>query len=169
MKNRYSLALLAFCFAFASGVAELRAADASKAGASQSQPAATAAKAALATDHPLNAAPSMYKLDFENDQVRVMEVTFKPGEKIAKHTHPVAHYVYVLEAGQLTISKPDGTSSIADLKKGQVMWLPAETHWAQNTGRSEVKLLVSELKQTAGAAGGAGSSGSGTESGSQQQ
>src|SRR5690349_11703002 len=93
----------------------------------------TKAAPMLKVDDPLKAAPGMYKLDFENEQVRVMEVTFKPGEKIAKHTHPSAHFVYVLEPGQLTISKPDGTSSVADLKQGQVMWMPAETHWAQNT------------------------------------
>jgi beta-alanine degradation protein BauB len=109
----------------------------------------TKAAPMLKADDPLKAAPGMYKLDFENDQVRVMEVTFKPGEKIAKHTHPSAHFVYVLEPGQLTISKPDGSSSVADLKKGQVMWMPAETHWAQNTGTTQVKLIVNEVKNQA--------------------
>jgi quercetin dioxygenase-like cupin family protein len=44
---------------------------------------------------PLEAAPEMYKLKYENDRVRVMEVTFQPGEKIAEHTHP-DHFVYVV-------------------------------------------------------------------------
>ena len=35
---------------------------------------------------PLEAAPGMYKKLFENDRVRVMEVTFKPGEKIKEHS-----------------------------------------------------------------------------------
>jgi beta-alanine degradation protein BauB len=98
----------------------------------------------LAAD-PLQVAPAMYKLNFENDRVRVMEVTFKPGEKIPEHSHP-DHFVYVLEGGQLTINKAGAAPSIADLKPGQVLWIPAESHWAQNTGKTKVRLLVNELK-----------------------
>jgi len=98
-------------------------------------------------EDPLKVAPDMYSLVFENERVRVLQVVFKPGQQIKKHSHP-DHYVYVLEGGQLTISKPDGTSSIADVKPGQVIWIPAETHWAKNTGASQVRLLVNELKPT---------------------
>jgi quercetin dioxygenase-like cupin family protein len=97
-------------------------------------------------DDPLQVAPTMYKLLFENNRTRVMEVTFKAGEKIAKHSHP-DHMVYVVEGGKLKISKPDGTSGDNDLKQGQVVWIPAETHWAENTGATTVRLLVTELKE----------------------
>lgn len=99
-----------------------------------------------ATD-PLKVAPNMYKLLFENERVRVMEVTFKPGEKIAEHSHP-DHFVTVLEPGKLKISKPNATPNEMELKIDQVIWIPAETHWAENTGTSMVKLLVTELKTT---------------------
>jgi quercetin dioxygenase-like cupin family protein len=103
--------------------------------------------AAFAAPDPLSAAPDMYKLLFENDKVRVMEVMFKPGQKIAKHTHTHEHFVTVLEPGTLTIHKEDGTSTVNELKTEQVVWIPAETHWAENTGKSEVKLLVTEMKK----------------------
>ncbi|RIL04517.1 MAG: hypothetical protein DCC75_12555, partial [Proteobacteria bacterium] len=90
---------------------------------------------------PLTVAPDMYKLLFENDKVRVMEVTFKPGQKIAEHSHP-DHFVFVKEPGKLKISKPDGTSSDADLKSEQVIWIPSESHWAENTGSTTVQLVV---------------------------
>lgn len=96
---------------------------------------------------PLKVAPNMYKLLFENERVRVMEVTFKPGEKIAEHSHP-DHYVYVLSAGKLKITAGE-TVTDADLAVGQVLWIPAETHWAVNTGTTEVKALVTELKEPA--------------------
>lgn len=102
---------------------------------------------AKAAPDPLTAAPEMYKLLFENEKVRVMEVDFGPGQKIAKHTHPNEHFVTVLKPGTLTITHEDGTSSVTELKTDQVLWLPAETHWAQNTGKSEVKLLVTEVKK----------------------
>ena len=42
-----------------------------------------------------------------------------------------------------------GTSHIdvANLSAGQVLWIPAETHWAENTGKTKVRLLVNELKE----------------------
>jgi beta-alanine degradation protein BauB len=97
---------------------------------------------------PLVVAPDMYKLVFDNERVRVMEVEFQPGQKIGKHSHP-DHYVYVLTTGKLRISKPDGTSSDVDVKAGQVMWIPAETHWAENIGATPVRLSVNELKEAA--------------------
>ena len=101
---------------------------------------------AFAAPDPLAAAPDMYKLLFEDAHIRIMEVSFKPGQKIAKHTHPHAHYVTVLSPGTLTIFKEDGSSTVNQLKAEQVVNLPAETHWAENTGKTDVTLLVSELK-----------------------
>ncbi len=95
---------------------------------------------------PLEVAPDMYKLKFENDRVRVMEVTFQPGEKIAEHSHP-DHFAYVVEGGKIQISHPDGSTMDAELKVGDVVWINAETHWAVNTGDTVVRLLITELKE----------------------
>ena len=96
-------------------------------------------------DDPLDVAPGRYVKLFENDRVRVMEVTFNPGEKVKKHSHP-DHFVTVLEPGKIKIFKPDGSANEIELTKDQVIWIPAETHWAENTGTTRIKLLVSELK-----------------------
>ena len=106
----------------------------------------TAASNIVFAQDPIKVAPNMYSVVFENERVRVMQVVFKPGQDIKKHSHP-DHYAYVLEGGQLTISKPDAKPSVADLTPGQVLWIPAETHWAKNTGATQVKLLVNELKK----------------------
>ena len=95
---------------------------------------------------PQEAAPNVYKQIFDNERVRVSEITFKPGDKAAMHTHPYVHFVYVIEGGQLTLSHPDGTSQVVEAQPGQVMWMSAETHEAVNTGTTEVKGLVTELK-----------------------
>ena len=99
----------------------------------------------LSAQDPLAVAPEMYRKLFENERVRVMEVTFEPGQKIAAHSHP-DHYVYVVEGGTLRVSKPDGTSSDATVKAGDVIWFNAETHWAENIGTTVVRLVVNELK-----------------------
>lgn len=111
--------------------------------------AGLAALPARAQD-PLKAAPDMYRLLFENDRVRVMEVTFEKGEKIAPHSHP-DHTIYVLDAGKLDIHVGDKVTH-ADVAAGQVMFVPAETHWAVNVGDTKLRLLVTELKEPAKAA-----------------
>lgn len=98
-----------------------------------------------AAKDPLQVAPDMYKLLFENDKVRVMEVTFAPGQQIGEHSHP-DHFITVLKPGNIKIFKPDGTSSEHALKLDDVVWANAETHWAKNIGTTELKLLVTELK-----------------------
>lgn len=94
---------------------------------------------------PLAVAPEMYRLVFENERVRVMEVTFKPGQKIAPHSHP-DHYVYVAEGGKLRLFKPDADPADIELKAGDVVWIGAEKHWAENIGTTNVRLIVNELK-----------------------
>ena len=103
------------------------------------------ARISFAAD-PLEVAPDMYKLIYENDRVRVMQVTFQVGEKVAEHSHP-DHFVYVLEGGNVKITKADGTVTDVELKVGDVVWINAETHWAINTGTTPVRLLVTELKE----------------------
>jgi quercetin dioxygenase-like cupin family protein len=102
----------------------------------------TAARA----EDPLKVGPDVYRLIFENDRVRVMEVDFKPGSKIGEHSHP-DHFVYVTSPGTLKISKPDGTSAELKAELGQVLWIDAESHWAENIGTTEVKALIVELKE----------------------
>jgi len=93
--------------------------------------------------------PDIYAQKLDNENVRALIGTFKPGAKIGMHTHAWGHQVYVAQAGQLTIGKPDGSSQVFDLKADDVLWIPAETHWAQNTGKTTVKLLVTEIKSAA--------------------
>jgi quercetin dioxygenase-like cupin family protein len=95
---------------------------------------------------PQEGAPNIYTQIFDNERVRVSEIKFNPGDKAPMHTHAWAHFVYVLEAGQLTITHPDGTSAVVDAQAGQVLWMPAETHEAVNTGATTLRALVSEIK-----------------------
>ena len=94
---------------------------------------------------PLEVAPELYKLKFENERVRVMEVTFQPGDKIATHSHP-DHLNYIVSGGKLRLSYEDGTSKEIAAETGQVIWIPAETHAGENIGDTEVRILVVELK-----------------------
>jgi quercetin dioxygenase-like cupin family protein len=102
---------------------------------------------ALAQD-PAQVGPNIYKLLFENERVRVFEVRFKPGERIAMHSHP-DHVVYVLGDGTLKLSYPDGKAVEVVLKAGQTLWIPAETHAAENVGSTDAHSIVVGLKESA--------------------
>ena len=94
---------------------------------------------------PLKVAKNVYKFVMENDRVRVLEVQFKPGEKAAMHTHP-DHVVYVLKGGKAKMTSSGKTDTL-DLKTGQAIFLKAQSHEAENTGKTDLDLLVVELKK----------------------
>ncbi|HEU4386612.1 MAG TPA: hypothetical protein VFV34_02360, partial [Blastocatellia bacterium] len=52
---------------------------------------------------PLRVAPRAYKIDFENDWVRVWRVHYGPREKIAEHYHTerASAYIYLNDGGPI--------------------------------------------------------------------
>lgn len=104
---------------------------------------------APAGTEPHKAGPTIYRSVFENERVRVFEVTFEKGAKIASHSHP-DHAVYVLDGGKLRIASPGSAPQDLDLKAGEGAYLPAQAHTAQNIGDTRVRLIVYELKPAMG-------------------
>jgi quercetin dioxygenase-like cupin family protein len=107
----------------------------------------TLAIRAMAQD-PTKVGPEVYKSVFENERIRVNEITFKPAAKIAMHQHP-DHVVYWLSGGTLRIFSPDGKHMDVTAKAGEVVWLPATTHSAENIGATEIRAVQVELKEPA--------------------
>jgi len=95
--------------------------------------------------NPLDVASNVYKFKMENDRVRVLTVTFKPGEKAKMHHHP-DHVVYVLEGGKMKLTS-QGKTDILELKAGDTVFLNAQNHEAENIGQTTLDLLVVELKK----------------------
>ncbi len=95
---------------------------------------------------PQEGAANIYKQVFDNDRVRVSEIKFNPGEKAAMHTHSYPHLVYIIEGGELTLTRPDGTSSVVKANSGDALWMETETHEAVNTGTTTVRGTVTEIK-----------------------
>ncbi|WP_026898108.1 cupin domain-containing protein [Daejeonella oryzae] len=89
--------------------------------------------------------PAMHKLLLETEDVKVYEATYKPGEKAAMHSHP-KHIIYLLSGGKMTMIGTDGKREELAMEAGVVRENPAVTHATENTGDTEVKVLVIELK-----------------------
>jgi beta-alanine degradation protein BauB len=95
---------------------------------------------------PTMVGPNTHRKILENNRVRMIEVTFAPGDSIAMHSHP-DHAIYTINGGRLRITTSDGKTRVADFKTGDPIWSTAITHAAKNIGTTTVKLLVVELKE----------------------
>ncbi|MBI1825812.1 MAG: cupin domain-containing protein [Planctomycetes bacterium] len=101
----------------------------------------------LAQD-PVKLAPNNYNVALDNDNVRVLTITVKPGEKIGAHSHP-DHVVYAINGGKVKFTDAEGKTKDVELKSGEAKFAKAETHQAENIGTTELKLVEFELKKPA--------------------
>ena len=95
---------------------------------------------------PLTTASNVYKFLNENENARVMQATFKPGDTAKMHHHP-QHMAYVKKGGRIRITT-EGQSNEMDLTDGSVVFLNEEVHEATNIGDSTLDLIVVEFKKT---------------------
>ncbi len=87
-------------------------------------------------DHILKVAPKSAKMVFENDAVRVIEITMKKGESIPMHSHKKG-LSYSLNAGRIKSIGVDGKSRTFNVSGGELSWSDAdglETHAVKNLG-----------------------------------
>jgi quercetin dioxygenase-like cupin family protein len=90
--------------------------------------------------------PDVHQILFENDAIRVLEVTVKPGTKVPMHTNP-ENVNYIVKAGTLRLINPDGSSMELDLAERQVIPAPVGRHAVENVGTTEVRTICIELKE----------------------
>ena len=103
-----------------------------------------AAGRALAQD-PVEVDSDHYKVEFENDQVRVLRITYGPNEKSVMHAHPEGVAVYLSDLkGQFTL--PDGQTIEEEGKAGEAVWTEAGQHLPQNMTDQPFELILVELK-----------------------
>jgi quercetin dioxygenase-like cupin family protein len=93
-------------------------------------------------------APNVYRMVTDNPRVRVLEANFKPGDKVAVHSHP-DHLFYMLSEGTLVLKPVGRTPYEMTLKSGEALFLPAQTRGAENDGDKTVRALIVEFKTAA--------------------
>jgi len=86
-----------------------------------------------------------YKVRFENDRVRVLEYTDKPGEKTHQHDHP-AFVLYAVSPFKRRLTLPDGKVLTREFKAGDVMWSEAQAHVGENVGELPTHVIMIEMK-----------------------
>lgn len=99
---------------------------------------------ALAQD-PVAVDPNHYEVVLENDQVRVLRITYGPQEESVMHSHPGGVGVFLTDFnGQFTL--PDGQTVEMSGKAGDAVWTDAGDHLPRNTGDQPFSLILVELK-----------------------
>jgi quercetin dioxygenase-like cupin family protein len=106
---------------------------------------ATAPKTQLSGQDPVKVDSKHYKVEFENDRVRVLRVKYGPKEKSVMHGHPQTIGVFLKE-GRAKFTKPDGKSEERSWTTGQVLHMPAEQHLPENISGKPIELVLIELK-----------------------
>jgi len=97
---------------------------------------------------PVKVAGKNYKVLFESEKVRVLDVVYKPGEKAAMHQHPY-HVAYSLTDSKMKFTMPDGKTVMFESKAGEVLEGPPGLHSPENIGTTDAHLILFEVKAPA--------------------
>jgi quercetin dioxygenase-like cupin family protein len=104
---------------------------------------------ALAQEVPRSylASPEVYKVIGENEQYRVIAVTWKPGQRDNWHSHGPVVAAYNLTDCNMRVHTPDGKSEDRTSKAGDARVRPqSPSHSLENIGTAECKLVLFEPK-----------------------
>lgn len=91
-------------------------------------------------------APGLYTVVKDSAGIRVLEVSYKPHDSSAMHSHP-DNVLYVVEGGKTEFTMQDGSKQVHELKAGMAMILPAETHSVKNIGTTATKAILVEVNR----------------------
>jgi quercetin dioxygenase-like cupin family protein len=82
---------------------------------------------------------------FENERVRILEVTMEPGARSEMHSHP-DYFAYLLSEGKVRFTDSTGETAELELPAGVGMWREAEEHATENIGSTVVRAIFCEPK-----------------------
>ena len=94
---------------------------------------------------PVTVDPQHYEVAVENEKVRVLRVSYGPGERSEMHSHPDSVAIF-LTAATARFTFPDGTTEDLSGGAGDAVWIPAMTHLPENLNDGPLDAILVELK-----------------------
>ncbi len=94
---------------------------------------------------PVTVNPSIAKVEFENDRVRVLRVHYEPHQKFGMHEHPAKVAVCLTQFHPRRVA-PDGTAAEGTCPAGTVVWREPEKHAVENLDAAPADSIEIELK-----------------------
>ncbi len=89
--------------------------------------------------------PDHYKVEFENDRVRVLRITYGPGEKSVMHEHPPDVAIFLTNLN-IKFTFPDGRTEEVHGKAGETRWDAGGTHLPENLSDEPFEGILVEMK-----------------------
>lgn len=103
-----------------------------------------AAQTTMAQD-PVKVDAKHYKVEFENDRVRVLRVNYGPKEKSVMHQHPAGVAIFMTDAHS-KFNLSGGKTEERHSKAGEVMWTPAGSHLPESLSDQPFEVILVEIK-----------------------
>ena len=94
---------------------------------------------------PVKVDPKHYKVELENDRVRVLRISYGPREKSEMHGHPATVAIFLTD-GRFKFTYPDGKTEEIETKAGQVQSFPAFAHLPESLTDKPFEAIAVELK-----------------------
>jgi quercetin dioxygenase-like cupin family protein len=86
-----------------------------------------------------------YKVELENERVRVLRVHYGAHEKSVMHSHPDSVAIFQNDV-HCRFTLPDGQTEEHRFRAGETMFTPAGSHLPENLGDQGLDVILIELK-----------------------
>jgi quercetin dioxygenase-like cupin family protein len=103
-------------------------------------------KAIVSASDPVKIDPKHYKVEFENDQVRVVHVTVGAHEAIPMHEHSLNRVTVFLTDQTDLVTGSDGKADTLRHKAGEAAWATPVTHKEENLDDKPFEVVIVEIK-----------------------
>ncbi len=91
--------------------------------------------------------PAHFKLEIDNNQVRVLRLHLGAGEKTRLYEERLERLLVPLTPARLKMTGADGAVKSADYRPGEVQWLMPGTQSDENTGDAPYEAILVEFKK----------------------
>ena len=98
------------------------------------------------THDPLKVAPGNYKVEFENEQVRVVRVRFPAKGSIPQHEHATHRVTIAMTPAKILVTNADGSKVEAAFAVGEARWGVPGVHSEQSLSDTPIELVMIDLK-----------------------
>jgi len=86
-----------------------------------------------------------YKLELDNDRMRVLRLTLKPDEAVPVHDDKDALFVCIREC-HIRLTRPGDRGQDIHLQAGESRWIYGDTRSEKNLGTQPLEMLIIETK-----------------------
>jgi quercetin dioxygenase-like cupin family protein len=106
----------------------------------------TTPKPQMAVQDPVKVDPKHYKVDVENEKVRVLRINYGAHEKSVMHSHPDGVAIFQNDI-HCRFTFPDGKTEEQRFHAGETLFMPAGSHLPENLGDQPIHIILVELKR----------------------